>query len=356
VQLPSSYLRVRKWSGTFLGITLVRLGFNIGINVYFLAVLHLGITGILLGNLIAEGLSALVLLAILCSNLRAYKFHLPLLGRLIKFGSPLIITSLLSTLMHEADRYLVRLFLGMDQVGIYSLAYTISQGVYNLCLLPFIMIWSVLVYEIAEQADAKQTYVRVFEYSTYGLALIMLGVSLFAKPLLELMVAPDYLLASGLIPIVCLAYFFYSLHEHFKVPVMLAKSTVTLVPVVSLAVLINIGANMLLIPIYGIAGAAWASVITFGSYSFVGLWRYRRVDKYNYPLLKCGIIVFGMVGSYVGFDWLVHGQGASMGGLALAIGVWLTWFIVLFGTFLRNLLTECTWVGWKSPFPFKGAH
>ncbi|MCZ6801160.1 MAG: oligosaccharide flippase family protein, partial [Nitrospirae bacterium] len=145
VQLPSSYLRIRKWSGTFVGITLVRLVFNIGLNVYFLAVLHLGITGILLGNLITEGLNALVLLAILCSNLRAYKFHLPLLGRLINFGGPLIITSLLATLMHGADRFLLRIFLDMEQVGVYSVAYTIGQGVNSLCLLPFTMIWGVLV-------------------------------------------------------------------------------------------------------------------------------------------------------------------------------------------------------------------
>ena len=34
----------------------------------------------------------------------ADKFHLPLLSRLFKFGGPLIITALLSMLMHEADR------------------------------------------------------------------------------------------------------------------------------------------------------------------------------------------------------------------------------------------------------------
>jgi len=345
------YLRVRKWSGTSVCVNLLRLVLNISLNVYFLAALDLGVTGILAGNLITGVVATFILFVIFLKNQAAYSFHYPFIGKLWRFGWPLILTAALSVLMHKADRYLIRLFLDMGQVGIYSVAYTIGQGVFTLCMLPFSMIWGVVVYEIANRPDAKQIYIRVFEYATYGLALIVLGVSLFAKPLLELIVAPDYLVAAGLIPIVCLAYLFFSLHEHFRVPVMLAKSTVTLVPVVSLAVLINIGANMLLIPIYGIAGAAWASVITFGAYSFVGLWRYRRVDKYDYPFLKCGVIVFGMVASYVVYDSVAHWEGMSGGSLGLAILLWFGWFVGLFGSSLRKLATGHTW--FNPHFPFK---
>jgi len=341
------YLRVRKWSGTFVCVNLLRLVLNIGLNVYFLAALHLGVTGILLGNLITCVVATFILFVIFLKNQAAYSFHYPFVGKLLRFGWPLILTAVLSSLMHQGDRYLLRLYLDMGQVGIYSLAYTVGQGVFTLCMMPFTMIWSVLVYEIADRPDAKQIYIRVFEYMTCGLALIMLGVSLFAKPLLELMVAPDYLVAVGLIPVVCLAYLFFSLHEHFRVPVMLAKSTVTLVPVVSLAVLTNIGANMFLIPIYGIAGAAWASVITFGAYSFVGLWRYRRVDRYDYPFLKCGIMVFGMVASYVVYDSVAHWEGMPGGPLGLAILLWFGWFVGLFGSSLRKLATGHTWFNVK---------
>ena len=354
--LLNEYLIVRKWSGVTVGVSFFRLALNIGLNVYFLVVLELGITGILVGNLITSAAVTLILAVIFSKSVQSYSFHYPLLRKLWKFGGPLIITALLSFTMDQADRYLLRIFLTMDQVGIYSLAYTVSQGMYTLFLLPFSMIYTVLMYEIADWPDAKQIYVRVFEYFTYGLGLLLLGVSLFSKKLLGLMVAQDYFPAAEIIPIVCLGFLLFSLHLHFTVPVLLAKKTIKILPVVSVAALTNIGANLFLIPFFGTAGAAWATVITFGVYSFVGLWRYRRIDRFDYPFGKCAMVLVGMVVSYVGYDWLVHWQGDSVGIMALAIGIWFAWFIVLFGAFLRNLGTEYTWVGWKSLFPFKSAH
>ena len=155
--------------------------------------------------------------------------------------------------MHQADRYLLRLFLDLDQIGIYALAYTIGRAVNTLCLLPFSAIWSVAIYEIATSRDAKQVYANVFQYFVYGLLLIMLGVSLFARPLLMLMTTPDYLAATDLIPIVCLAYVFFSLHDHFRVPVMLTKRTLNLIPAYLIAAVVNIGINFIMIPLLGTA-------------------------------------------------------------------------------------------------------
>ncbi|RMH08935.1 MAG: hypothetical protein D6704_02175 [Nitrospirae bacterium] len=355
-QLLDGYLRVRKWSGLSVGVNLFRLIFNIGLNVYCLAVLGLGVTGILLGNLITSGLVTLLLFGLFARHVGTYSFHYSLLTQLWQFGGPLIGTALLSSLMHEADRYLLRLFVDMEQVGIYSLAYMVSYGVYSLCLLPFTMIWSVLVYEIAERPDAKEIYIRVFEYFTYGLALIMLGVSLFAGNLLGVMVAPDYLQATDLIPIICLAYLFFGLHEHFRVPVMLAKKTLTLLPVVSIATLVNLGANLGLIPLLGTAGAAWASVLTFAVYSLVGLWRYRRIDRFPYPFTRCASVVGGMIITYLVYDQLIQWRGQAPSVWAFAIGSWLLWGIVLVGPVARKLWTDEGWASLRMWLSVKSVH
>jgi len=347
-QVLDVYLRVRKWSRTSVGVNFFRLVVNIGLNVYFLAVLDLGVTGVLMGNLIAGAVGTSVLFVIFLKNQGSYSFHYPVVEKLLRFAGPMVLTALLSLLMHQSGRYFLRFFVDLDQVGIYSLAHMIGQGVYTLCFLPFIMIWNVLVYEIADRPDAKQTYARVFEYATSGLALIFFGAALITKPVLGLMVTPDYLPAMRIIPIVCLGYFLFSMHDHFKVPILLAKSTSIVVPVAGLAALTNIVMNFLLIPTFGIVGAAWASVISYGTYSFVGLWRYRRVDKYDYPLLKCGIIVFGMVASYVVYDLVAPWGGMSGGPLGLAILLWFGWFVVLFGSSIRKLATGHTWFNVKS--------
>ncbi|GJL58152.1 MAG: undecaprenyl-diphospho-oligosaccharide flippase [Nitrospirales bacterium] len=339
-QLPALFLRIHKRSDIFVGFSLARLIINIALNVYFLVFLDLGITGILTGNLVAECANTLGLMSIFSRRLGAYAFEWSLGAQLYKFGAPLVLTGLFSTGMHQANRYFLNVFLDLEEVGLYSIAYTIAQAVNSLCLLPFAMIWSVLIYEIANQPNAKEIYVCVFEYFTYGVALILFGVSLFAKPLLQVIVAPDYLSAERFIPILCLAFLIFSLHEHFKVPVLLSKRTIVLIPVAAVAALVNIGANLAFIPLYGAAGAAWASVLTFAFYSLGGLWWYRKIDCYEYPLKKGALVVVGLCVSYLGFKVLEQSQ--IQNGLLFSLGtlIWLFWAIGLFGMPVWRFLRE----------------
>jgi len=354
--IPDAYLRFRKWSSLSVAVNLFRLILNISLNVTFLVVWELGVTGILAGNLIAVACTAFVQFFIFRRHVQGYAFDSPLLRLLLRFGMPLIITTLLSLIMHQADRYILRLFVGMDQVGIYSLAYTIGQGVFTLCLLPFSMIWGVVIYEIAKRPDAKLVYVQVFEYFIYGLGLVMLGVSLFSQHILTLMVDPAYFPAASIVPIICLAYLFYSMHDHFRVPVMLEKRTVALVPVYVAGAAINVGGNFLLIPLLGTSGAAWVSVFTFASFAFLGLWRYRKIDRFEYPFVKCGLALSGMIGSYMLYQWLVQDVSNASSAVALAIGIWLMWLVVLFGSIIRQSLANMSVMDIKAAMLSLGSH
>jgi len=257
--------------------------------------------------------------------------------RLWRFGAPLIITGLLSAVMHQGNRYFLRVFVDLDQVGLFSLAYMLGQGVNSLLLMPFKMIWGVVIYEIADQPDAKLIYVRVFEYFMYGVALVLFGVSLFAKPLLQLMVAPDYLSAYLLVPIICLAFFFFSLHEHFRVPALLAKRTVLMIPVTVAAVMANLVANLVLIPLFGAIGAACASVITFIVYSFGGLWCYRRIERYNYPFMRIGLVVIGLITSYMAYWGVEQFLDRPTWLFGAGVIIWSAWAIGLLGRLLRDM-------------------
>jgi O-antigen/teichoic acid export membrane protein len=168
----------------------------------------------------------------------------------------------------------------------------------------------------------------------------MLGAALFTRPLLAVAVAPEYLPAADLIPIVCLAYLFFSLHEHFKVPVMLAKRTRLMPPVFVIAALTNIAANLLLIPRLGAAGAAWASVGTFAVFSFTGLWRYRTIDRYPYPLLTCGLVVTGMSASFVLYRILAGVLSHTPWCLGIGLLLWIFWAIVLFRPLVWRLYSH----------------
>lgn len=324
-----AYLRVRKWSGSYVLLSLARLLVNVGLNVYFLVQLRWGIAGLLMGNLLATAFNSIVMFTIFVWQEGWGAFDRSIAKKLLAFGSPLIVAAVLSMVLHEADRYFLRAFGNLDEVGVYSLAYKIASAVNMLCLVPFSAIWGVVVYEIAKQPDAKKQYADVFEHFVAGLSLVLLGASLFVKPVLNVLATDDYSTAADLVPVICLAYLCFSLHEHFRVPVMLSRTTTGLIPVHVFAAILNIMCNILLIPIWHAAGAAWASVLTYAGFSFYGLLRYRKVDAYPYSFRRSGEIVVGMILTWIAcrFGWNV----SPITGWSASVLSWLAWAVLLYG-------------------------
>ena len=333
-----AYLRVQKRSALFVVLSFARLLLNVGLNVYFLVVRGDGIAGLLLGNLLATAAYSLTLFVIFCGSRGRYVLDRPMAGKLLRFGGPLIATALLSMLIHEADRYFLRIWVDLDQVGLYSLAYKIGQAVNMLCLMPFAAIWGVVVYEIARSPDAKRQYAVVFEQFVAGLSVVMLAASLFARPLLAWVTTADYAVAADLVPILCLGYLCFSLHEHFRVPVLIAKQTLSLVPVYLFAALLNLACNVVLIPRWHAVGAAWASVITYAGFSAFGLLRYRKIDVIPYPFRRCAEIVVGMTLSWVACQQIV--AISFVVGWTTSVLVWFAWAGLLFGRQIVEFLSR----------------
>jgi O-antigen/teichoic acid export membrane protein len=325
------YLRVRKWSGLTVVLSMGDLLLRIGLNVYFLVGLHLGMVGILWSNLLVTGTTGLVVFALFVASRGRYCFDVPLARHLWRFGMPLMFTTMLAIVMYQANRYVLNLYADLAQVGIYSLAYAIAQGVYGLLANPFTAIWGAVVYEIAAHRDAKAVYHVVFKYYAYVVALLLFGLSLFARPILALMTAADYSEAAGLIPILSLACFFSSLHTHFSVPALLAKKTVHLMPAVAVAATFNLTAPFLLVPRFGYYGAAWACVGTYALFSFTGLAVYRRIDRYEYPLVRCAMVLAGMGACCVVMRLMDQMRLSMWVLLCFAAMIWTAWAAALLG-------------------------
>ena len=338
-ELLETWLRVKKRSGTFVVLSMSRLLLNIGLNVWFLVGLELGVGGLLTGNVIAATVNTALLLMLFVRSQSRFAFDKAVLRTLLCFGSPLIIQAFLSLMMHEADRYLLRAYASLDQVGIYSLAYKVGQAVNTLCMIPFGAIWGVVLYEIAQQPDSKNTYAQVFKYYVYGLLVVMLAAALFAFPVLPYLTPGDFSQAVDLIPVIVLAFVFFAMHSQFSVPVLLARKTAALIPASLAGVIANVVCNVLLIPRFGAQGAAWASVATYAVFSFTGLWIYRQVDRYPYPFVRCLLTAMAVGGTYVGVRYFVFpevtGTVARLAVATLATGFWT---VVLFGRVALPLL------------------
>ncbi|HQZ66197.1 MAG TPA: oligosaccharide flippase family protein [Planctomycetaceae bacterium] len=330
-QLVDGYLRVLKWSGMFVMISMGRLLLNVTLNVWFLVGLKLGVEGLLLGNLIAASVHTLVLLSVFVCTRGPYQFGYSLAKQLLRFSAPLMVTAFLAMLMHDANRYILVHLVSDSDLGVYAFAHKIGFAVNTLCLLPFTSIWQVAIYEINRQKDSDKVFAHIFGCFFSGLGILLLGAALTVHPILPLLTPDAFGPAVELIAVILLALFVLGLQVQFEVPALLASRTGLLVPGSIIGVMINLSCNWFLVPYFGLWGAAWSSVATYIGYSFTTLFLCRNLRSIPYPWRRSLATAIGLVTSYVLVRFYMFPSLGHFGQLVASFVCCSVWSILLLG-------------------------
>ena len=337
-----NYLRVLKMSGVFVVISLGRLVVNIGLNVWLIAGMKMGVEGLLVGNLIATVLHTSILMCVFVKTRGGYTINADIGWQMYRFATPLVFTALGSMLMHEADRYFLRIWESMSEVGVYSFAHKIGFAVNTLCLLPFISIWHVAIYDIERMPNASQIFEDVFGWFTSGLGILLLGASLCVHPVLPMLTPEAYGDAMDLISVVLLGFYVFGLSFMFEVPSLLTKRTRLMLPAAIGGVVATFAANVALIPVLGTWGAAWAGVITYATYSFTILFMCRRAMTLNYPWLRFAATTSAFIATYAILRYACFPHIGPVAQIAVSVLVCAMWSAVLFGK--QGLDFAVTWL------------
>jgi O-antigen/teichoic acid export membrane protein len=150
-----------------------------------------------------------------------------------------------------------------------------------------------------EAPDAKRMFARVFTYFTMVSAGIFLIASFFVNYLTALpfiggkFINPIYQQAFGIIPIILVSYYFNGVFTNFAAGIHIQKKTQFLPLSIGIAAIVNIVMNLVLIPIFGYWGAAWA---TLGAYFSSAVLLYRYTMKI-YPITYEWKRIFILIGT-----------------------------------------------------------
>jgi O-antigen/teichoic acid export membrane protein len=274
-----SYLRARQRSSLVVSAGLVSLFLSLLLNIYFIAVCHAGVVGVLYSSLISSTLVTVVLSAYVIHQVKLSFSYAKLRG-IITFGAPLIITSAAAFTVNFSDRFFLRHFSTIANVGIYALGYKFGFMISLLVVQPFDMIWQARIYEIARQARSGEIFSRLFEYYCFVLVTVALGLSIVIKELLSVISTSSFHSAYKVVPIIALAYVFQGTNRFFLAGSYIAKKTMPLGLVGVASAAVNIGLNLLLIPHFGMLGAAGATAVSFFFMSGLALF----VSQKAYPI------------------------------------------------------------------------
>lgn len=266
--LPYLILRVEEKSITFSTIRIIRFITELLLNLFFLGWLNLGVKGILYANIIAAVFNILILLPYQFSYFKG-RFEKNILKQLLLFGLPLIPNSLAFMVVEVSDKYMMRLLLDKDTLGIYSANYKFGSILLFL-VVAFRTAWQPFFLKVAESEDAKKIYSKVLTYFSLLSILVIILVSYFIQDIVNIplpgslqLLGKDYLSGVIIIPIILTAYFFYGLYVNFTVGIYIRKKTKLMIIFTGLAALVNVGSNIYLMPAFGIMGAAFATLLSY---------------------------------------------------------------------------------------------
>ncbi len=308
--IPFASLRMQRKAKTFVAIRLAGITVNVVLNLLLVVVWKGGVEGIFFSGVISSAFSLGLLIPHVVSE---FTLKLPegLLPALLRFGLPSVPAGLASMMIQVINRPIMGAMAGTAVVGVFQANYRL--GIFMMLLVSmFDFAWRPFFLSHAKDPEARPLFARVLTYYTLIAASIFLFLTLFIGDIVTLPIfagrslfARPYWGGLGIVPWILLGYLFLGVYNNLLPGIYIEKKTKYLPAVTFAGAAVNIVATILLIPPWGMMGAAFA---TFLAYFVMALGLYLVVRRF-YPvpyewgrLLKIAISAGLVVALYVLVD------------------------------------------------------
>lgn len=249
------------------------------------------------------------------------------------YGLPLMILESLSLVLRLSDRYLIESMLGVGSLGQYSASY-------NLCAYLEIIIIAAILQAV------KPAYLHLWETEGYDRTAAFLSdafhfymvvgiafIAMFAVTspyVLSLLAGPKYQPGTVIIPYVALSFWLDGAMLFLAGGLYIFKNTKILMLCGLAATVVNVMLNILLIPRYGITGAAVVTVFSYALFlCAVTVLAFRQISfqiRITQPLVMTviSVVVYFSLASFdLGSDMAnVLGKGL-LGTMVLLLALWM---------------------------------
>lgn len=260
--IPRIYYQVSQQAGKFILFSIGLFLTNALFSIIFIAFMGMKADGLLKGQLFANLIWLPVSFVIIRRNFKL-EFNKTQFKSAISFSLPMVPSLLSAWIINFSDRIFIERYFSTYEVGIYSLGYQIAKIVAVL-MDAISRAYSPIYYKLASKGQNSKTI--LFKYNHIILIVILLlsfTISLFAREIIVLFFSDVYLESFKIIMLISLSYFISSSIGHLNRSVYQAKKSLQMMYVILLSSLINICLNYFLVPLFGMYGAAYATIFTY---------------------------------------------------------------------------------------------
>ena len=307
--IPFVILRARLLSALASGIAVTRVIVGSTLIIWFVVFKDMKVEGILIANLLMASLLFFTspLIPIIIHRSFSLRISLNKLREMLAFGLPFIPGTFAMWLLSATDRYFLEHFSARSELGLYSLGFTFASIISFIFIQPFNRTWPAIFYPKAQEPDAKKTFSRFPTYFLLIGSLLGLCVILGAEHVIKIMGPKQYWSAYKVVPILIMSILIGvgGLQSLMNIGIFLEKKTKYAPLIVSCGAVLNILFNALLVPRYGMMGAAIATVISSACMVAITIKINQKVYPVSYEYRRIGhlsILFFAVVA----LSYIVH--------------------------------------------------
>ena len=256
-QLVQNQLRYELMSFQFALVNTVFAVVTAGVTILAFTILKQGLRSVYLGQITAASIT----LAMAWWYSRA-SFRLSWDGaklrEMLRFSLPLIPSGMAVFFYLFVDRLAISRLMTFEDLGVYGVALRLSSIV-SLAFMGVSTSLTPLIYRHYREDETPREIAAIFSQVITIAAFCLIFLSLFSRELITIFATQSYLTSAPLIPILAAAALIYQLYV-FAPGLAIAKKTSTIALISVATAILNTVGNLALIPLFGLVGAASASL------------------------------------------------------------------------------------------------
>jgi O-antigen/teichoic acid export membrane protein len=302
--IPMAKLRALNKAKIFALVNLSNVAINIGLNLFFIAYCmpayqsgesnwlidnfyspEIGVGYVFISNLVASIFKFMILLPFM--RMRGFKLDNELIKRMLIYAIPLLVAGLAGIVNETLDRVLLKRMLydeiggiaTLSQLGIYGACYKVSI-IISLFIQAFRYAAEPFFFAYSKEKNSKETYAKIMNYFVVVCTTIFLGVLLYMDFIKYFIPNQDYWEGLKVVPILLMANICLGIYYNQSIWYKMTDKTYMGAYIAIMGAIITIVLNIILIPIMGYMGSAWATLICYGAMVLVSYFLGHR----HYPI------------------------------------------------------------------------
>ena len=245
---------------SYLSILFISL--NSAFSIFFMSYYDLTYMGRVYGIILSQFIVAAILIKI-CFHTISFQFSVKMLKMSFKYALPYYPIMLLGLSQNYLDKTILSSSKGNESLAQYTIGINFSV------ILKSIMdavskSWNAYMISTAliNTKESKKDIVEKFYYMAVFFMTLGVGIAYFSEEAIKILTTKEYHVAIWITPIYIYFYLFAIVGYLTNMQLSIAEKMKFLIPGTIVSGIINITLNLLLIPIYGMIGAAIAAAFT----------------------------------------------------------------------------------------------